>query len=108
MSDSAETDTHARFSSYCMFDSPETDKYRIKKRLGCPIHQIGHPRRMKKPETYRTGLQTPTLSVSQGAHLLRIDDLLVLTAFLRTLGTFERIDLLPASEVDRLDTARLQ
>ena len=63
---------------------------------------------MKKPETYRTGLQTPALGVSQGAHLLRIDDLLVLAAFLRTLSAFERVNLLPTGKVDRLDTARLQ
>ena len=41
----------------------------------------------------------------QRAHLLRVDDLLVLAAFLRAFGTFERVDLLPAGEVDRLDTA---
>ena len=45
--------------------------------------------------------------MSQGAHLLRIDDLLMLAAFLRTFGTFERVDLLPTGEVDRLDAARL-
>ena len=44
----------------------------------------------------------------QRAHLLRVDDLLVLAAFLRAFGTFERVDLLPAGEVDRLDTAGSQ
>ena len=44
----------------------------------------------------------------QRAHLLRVDDLLVLATFLRTLSTFERVDLLPTGEVDRLDTAGSQ
>lgn len=47
----------------------------------------------------------PDSGMRQRAHLLRVDDLLVLAAFLRAFGTFERIDLLPAGEVDRLDTA---
>ena len=40
----------------------------------------------------------------QRAHLLRVDDLLVLATFLRTLSTFVRVDLLPTGEVDRLDS----
>ena len=52
-----------------------------------------------------TSRATGRSGVSKLTHLIRLDDLLVLAAFLRALGAFEGVDLLPTGEVNRLDTA---
>ena len=44
--------------------------------------------------------------MSQFAHLLRVDDLLMLAAFLRAFGTFERVDLLGEAVEDALGTTK--
>ena len=109
MSDSGETDKQQVFRAHYMSDSPEADKYRIKNALRVRFYRIGHARRHSKNGIKQSIRQIRTTSrMGQGAHLFRIDDLLVFAAFLRTFGTFERVDLLPTGEVDRLDTARLQ
>ena len=52
-----------------------------------------------------TSRATGRSGVSKLTHLIRLDDLLVLATFLRALGAFEGVDLLPTGEVNRLDTA---
>ena len=55
--------------------------------------------------TSHASTSSASLGVSERTHLLRLNDLLVLTAFFRAFGTFERIDTLPSGEINRLDTA---
>ena len=62
----------------------------------------GHAGRM--PDKCRTGVGGPS-GVGELAHLVGLDDLLVLAAFLGTLGALESVDLLPAGEVDRANAA---
>lgn len=44
-------------------------------------------------------------AVGEATELVGLDDLLVFTSFLRSFGTFVRVDALPAGEVDRTHAA---
>ena len=58
----------------------------------------------RMPDKCRTGVGGPS-GVGELTHLVGLDDLLVLAAFLGTLGALEGVDLLPAGEVDRANAA---
>ena len=60
----------------------------------------------RMPDKCRTGVGGPS-GVGELAHLVGLDDLLVLAAFLGTLGALEGVDLLPAGEVDRANACLL-